>query len=191
MSMELFDRQKDAVGQGERTILVHVELTSVNHLNGSLDEFQQLAESSGLSIIETLSIKRSFTKAQFLIGTGKVDELALLVQENEIDLVIFSIQLSPSQERNLEKALKVLRSRLYEIELAKKMAADSAKRKSMVSSGDRSAKIRTYNYPQGRVTDHRISFTSHALTAIMGGDLNPVIEALRMAEQAELLAAES
>ena len=106
MSMELFDRQKDAVGQGERTILVHVELTSVNHLNGSLDEFQQLAESSGLSIIETLSIKRSFTKAQFLIGTGKVDELALLVQENEIDLVIFSIQLSPSQERNLEKALK-------------------------------------------------------------------------------------
>ncbi|MBA4732544.1 MAG: GTPase HflX, partial [Candidatus Thioglobus sp.] len=106
MSSDLFDRQKDAVGQGERTILVHVELTSGNHSNGSVEEFQQLAESSGLNIVETLAIKRSFTKAQFFIGTGKVDELELLVRENEIELVIFSMQLSPSQERNLEKALK-------------------------------------------------------------------------------------
>ena len=106
MSTDLFDRQKDAVGQGERTILVHIELTSGSHSNGSVDEFQQLAESSGLNIVETLTIKRSFTKAQFFIGTGKVDELASLVSENEIELVIFSLQLSPSQERNLEKALK-------------------------------------------------------------------------------------
>ena len=106
MSTDLFDRQKDAVGQGERTILVHIELTSGSHSNGSVDEFQQLAESSGLNIVETLTIKRSFTKAQFFIGTGKVDELASLVSENEIELVIFSQQLSPSQERNLEKALK-------------------------------------------------------------------------------------
>ena len=106
MSTELFDRQKEAVGQGERTILVHVELNSSNQTTGSAEEFQQLAESSGLNIVETLTIKRSFTKAQYFIGTGKVDELASLVNENEIELVVFSLQLSPSQERNLEKALK-------------------------------------------------------------------------------------
>ena len=104
--MELFDRQKEAVGQGERTILVHVELTSGNQSTGSIDEFKQLADSSGLNIVKTLTIKRSFTKAQYFIGTGKVDELAMLVDENEIEIVIFSLQLSPSQERNLEKALK-------------------------------------------------------------------------------------
>ena len=104
--MELFDRQKEAVGQGERTILVHVELTSGNQSTGSIDEFKQLAESSGLNIVKTLTIKRSFTKAQYFIGTGKVDELAMLVDENGIEIVIFSLQLSPSQERNLEKALK-------------------------------------------------------------------------------------
>ena len=104
--MELFDRQKEAVGQGERTILVNVELTSGNQSTGSIDEFKQLAESSGLNIVKTLTIKRSFTKAQYFIGTGKVDELAMLVDENEIEIVIFSLQLSPSQERNLEKALK-------------------------------------------------------------------------------------
>ena len=106
MTMELFDRQKEAVGQGERTILVHVELTSGNQSTGSIDEFKQLADSSGLNIVKTLTIKRSFTKAQYFIGTGKVDELAMLVDENEIEIVIFSLQLSPSQERNLEKALE-------------------------------------------------------------------------------------
>ncbi len=104
--MELFDRQKDAVGQGERTILVHIELTSNRQASSSIGEFQQLALSSGLNIVETITVKRSITKAQFFIGTGKVDELAIIVSENEIDLVIFSLQLSPSQERNLEKALK-------------------------------------------------------------------------------------
>ena len=104
--MELFDRQKEAVGQGERTILVNVELTSGNQSTGGIDEFKQLADSSGLNIVKTLTIKISFTKAQYFIGTGKVDELAILVDENEIEIVIFSLQLSPSQERNLEKALK-------------------------------------------------------------------------------------
>ena len=106
MPMELFDRQKDAVGQGERTVLIHVELNSGRHTPNSLGEFKQLALSSGLNIVDTITVKRNFTKAQFFIGTGKVDELTDIVSEHEIDLVIFSLELSPSQERNLEKALK-------------------------------------------------------------------------------------
>ncbi len=106
MPMELFDRQKDAVGQGERTVLIHVELNSTRHTPNSLGEFKQLALSSGLNIVDTITVKRNFTKAQFFIGTGKVDELSDIVSEHEIDLVIFSLELSPSQERNLEKALK-------------------------------------------------------------------------------------
>ena len=92
-----------------------------------------------------------------------------------------------SQHKNLDKALKVLRSRLYEMELAKKMEADSARRKSMVSSGDRSAKIRTYNYPQGRVTDHRIGLTLYDLGNIMNGDIPRLIDELQLAENTEKL----
>ena len=92
-----------------------------------------------------------------------------------------------SQHKNVDKALKVLRSRLYEMELAKKMEADSARRKSMVSSGDRSAKIRTYNYPQGRVTDHRIGLTLYDLGNIMNGDIQRLIDELQLAENTEKL----
>ena len=92
-----------------------------------------------------------------------------------------------SQHKNLDKALKVLRSRLYEMELAKKMEADSVRRKSMVSSGDRSAKIRTYNYPQGRVTDHRIGLTLYDLGNIMNGDIQRLIDELQLAENTEKL----
>lgn len=92
-----------------------------------------------------------------------------------------------SQHKNLEKALKVLRSRLYEMELAKKMEEDSARRKSMVSSGDRSAKIRTYNYPQGRVTDHRIGLTLYDLGNIMNGDIQRLIDELQLVENTEKL----
>ena len=92
-----------------------------------------------------------------------------------------------SQHKNLDKALKVLRSRLYEMELAKNMEADSARRKSMVSSGDRSAKIRTYNYPQGRVTDHRIGLTLYDLGNIINGDIQRLIDELQLAENTEKL----
>ena len=92
-----------------------------------------------------------------------------------------------SQHKNLDKALKVLRSRLYEMELAKKMEADSARRKSMVSSGDRSAKIRTYNYPQGRVTDHRIGLTLYDLQNVINGDVQRLIDELQLAENTEKL----
>jgi peptide chain release factor 1 len=105
--------------------------------------------------------------------------------------IVVECQDGRSQHQNYEHALEVLRTRLFERE-RERIAADQAqKRKSLVSTGDRSAKIRTYNFPQGRVTDHRIHFTSHALPAILGGDLTQVIEALRMAEQAELLASQN
>lgn len=92
-----------------------------------------------------------------------------------------------SQHANYDKALKVLRSRLYEIELKKHNDAISSQRKSMVGSGDRSDKIRTYNYPQGRVTDHRISFSLFNLPNVMNGDIGEFIEQLRIAENAELM----
>ena len=92
-----------------------------------------------------------------------------------------------SQHKNFEKALTVLRSRLYELELAKKQEEDSKKRKSMVSSGDRSAKIRTYNYPQGRVTEHRIGLTMYDLSNIINGDIHKIVEELKLAENTEKL----
>ena len=85
------------------------------------------------------------------------------------------------------KAFKVLRSRLYDLELAKKQEEDAAKRNSQVSSGDRSAKIRTYNYPQGRVTDHRIGLTLYDLTNIIDGDVQKIIDELRLVENTEKL----
>jgi len=103
--------------------------------------------------------------------------------------MIVSCQDQKSSHKNLEKALKVLRSRLYEMELAKKEAEDSAKRKSMVSTGDRSAKIRTYNYPQGRVTDHRIGLTLYDLSNIVNGDIQRIIDELQLAENTEKLKA--
>ncbi|MEM0938354.1 MAG: peptide chain release factor 1 [Bacteroidota bacterium] len=90
-----------------------------------------------------------------------------------------------SQHANYDKALKVLRSRLYEIELQKHNAEISNQRKSMVGSGDRSDKIRTYNYPQGRVTDHRIGLSIFNLPNVMNGDIVAFIEQLRIAENAE------
>lgn len=101
--------------------------------------------------------------------------------------IVVSCQDGKSQLKNLEKALKVLRARLYERELKKQQAELGAERKSMVKSGDRSEKIRTYNYPQGRVTDHRIGYTVHNLPAVVDGEIGAMIEALRIAENAEKL----
>ncbi len=92
-----------------------------------------------------------------------------------------------SQHKNKEKAFKVLRSRLYDLELAKKQEEDAAKRGSMVTSGDRSAKIRTYNYPQGRVTDHRIGLTLYDLSNIVNGDIQRIIDELMLAENTNKL----
>ncbi|MDT0293147.1 peptide chain release factor 1 [Mesonia ostreae] len=92
-----------------------------------------------------------------------------------------------SQHKNKEKAFKVLRSRLYDMELAKKQEEDAAKRGSMVTSGDRSAKIRTYNYAQGRVTDHRINLTLYDLQNIINGDIQKIIDELQLVANTEKL----
>ncbi|MGD1844073.1 MAG: peptide chain release factor 1 [Salibacteraceae bacterium] len=101
--------------------------------------------------------------------------------------IVVQCQDQKSKLKNLDKAMGVLRSRIYEMELAKRNSEIAAKRKSMVSSGDRSAKIRTYNYPQGRVTDHRINLTLYNLGAIIDGDINKIIEELQLVENAEKL----
>ena len=101
--------------------------------------------------------------------------------------IVAQCQDQKSQHKNKDKALKVLRSRLYELELNKKLEADSLKRNSMVSSGDRSAKIRTYNYPQGRVTDHRIGLTLYDLQNIVNGDIQKIIDELKLVQNTEML----
>jgi len=101
--------------------------------------------------------------------------------------IVAQCQDQKSQHKNYDKALKVLRSRIYEMELQKKLEEDAKHRKTMVSSGDRSAKIRTYNYPQGRVTEHRIGLTKYNLQNVMGGDIQEFIDELQLAENAEKL----
>lgn len=99
--------------------------------------------------------------------------------------IVVTCQVERSQHGNRERALQMLRSKLYEIEVEKQNAAVGAARKSQVRSGDRSEKIRTYNYPQSRVTDHRIGYTQHNLPAVMNGEIDNFIEQLKIAESAE------
>ncbi len=101
--------------------------------------------------------------------------------------VVVECQDGRSQHKNLAQAISVLRSRLYQAELDRVHNERAAHRKTLVSTGDRSAKIRTYNYPQGRITDHRINKTMYNLSSFMNGDLQEMIDALKMAENAEKL----
>jgi peptide chain release factor 1 len=105
--------------------------------------------------------------------------------------LVVSCQDEKSQIKNRAKAERVLRSRLYEMELEKQQAALGAERRSMVGSGDRSEKIRTYNFPQNRVTDHRIGLTLHQLDFIIDGKLDAIVEGLSTYYQAEKLKAQS
>jgi peptide chain release factor 1 len=99
--------------------------------------------------------------------------------------IVITCQVERSQHANRERALQMLKTKLYEIELEKQQSEIGATRKSIVRTGDRSEKIRTYNYPQSRVTDHRIGFTQHNLPAVMNGDLDDFVEQLRLADSAE------
>jgi peptide chain release factor 1 len=99
--------------------------------------------------------------------------------------IVITCQVERSQHANRERALQMLKTKLYEMELAKQQSEIGATRKSIVRTGDRSEKIRTYNYPQSRVTDHRIGYTQHNLPAIMNGDLDGFVEQLRIADSAE------
>ncbi len=103
--------------------------------------------------------------------------------------IIVQCQDQKSQQKNKEAAMKVLRTRLYEFEYNKYMEEMSKTRKTMVSTGDRSAKVRTYNFPQSRMTEHRIGFTTHNLDAVMNGDIQNIIDQLQLAENAEKLKA--
>ena len=99
--------------------------------------------------------------------------------------IVITCQVERSQHANRERALQMLKTKLYEIELEKQQSQIGATRKSIVRTGDRSEKIRTYNYPQSRVTDHRIGYTEHNLPAIVNGDLDGFVEQLRIADSAE------
>lgn len=102
-------------------------------------------------------------------------------------IVIYS-QTEKSQLQNKEKAFRLLRSKLYDLELEKQQASEAAERRSQIGTGDRSEKIRTYNFPQGRVTDHRIKLTLHKLDSILNGDLDEIIDSLIAADQTAKLA---
>ena len=116
-------------------------------------------------------------------------ESAIRITHIRTGLVV-TCQDESSQHKNRAAALKVLKSRLLAAEQEKVAQERAAERKSLVSTGDRSAKIRTYNFPQGRVTDHRINFTSYRLNEILDGDITELIEKLKIAEQQELMAAD-
>jgi len=103
--------------------------------------------------------------------------------------LVVEIQDEKSQHKNKAKAMSVLRSRLYDLELAKQREADSVARRLMVGGGDRSDKVRTYNFPQDRVTDHRIGRTFHNLPSVMAGEIDELIDALIMADHADRLGA--
>ena len=112
---------------------------------------------------------------------------AVRLTHDPTGIVIYS-QTEKSQLQNKEKAFRLLRSKLYDLELEKKQASEAAERRSQIGTGDRSEKIRTYNFPQGRVTDHRIKLTLHKLDSILNGDLDEVIDSLIAADQTAKLA---
>jgi peptide chain release factor 1 len=104
---------------------------------------------------------------------------------------VVTCQNEKSQLQNKEQAMRILRSRLLERQMQERAEEEGALRQAQVGTGDRSAKVRTYNFPQGRITDHRVGVTSHNMESVLGGDLGEFTQALAAAERAEKLAAEA
>ena len=143
--------------------------------------------------VATISGEDAYGILKFEAGVHRVQRVPKTESYSAVKLthkptgVRVSMQDEKSQHKNLEKAMKILRARIYKIEMDKRKEESDSLRRSMVGSGDRSEKIRTYNFPQSRVTDHRINLTLYNLDAVLNGDLDPVIEPLRMADNAEKL----
>ncbi len=157
---------------------VHTSATSV----AVLPEVEEIDFQLNMSDIKKDTYRASGAGGQHVNKTESAVRLTHLPTNT-----VVACQDGRSQHANYDTALTVLRSRLYEAELSKQNSEISAARKSLVGSGDRSDKIRTYNFPQSRVTDHRINLTTHNLNAVLSGELGAFVEALRIAENAERL----
>jgi len=206
---ELMDHQDGTAG-GYKEIILNV---SGDNVFGKLKFESGVHRVQRVPQTETQG--RVHTSAASVIVMPEADELDVKLHENDIRKDIFcssgpggqsvnttksAIRLThiptntvvqcqdeKSQQKNYAKALSVLRSRLYEVEYQKRLAASSAKRKTLVATGDRSEKVRTYNYPQSRMTDHRIGYTMYNLAAFMDGDIEEVMKNLQIAENTEKL----
>ena len=145
-----------------------------------------------IKITDSIYINESEVKESFIRSSGPggqhVNKTESAIRVTHIPTgVVVTCQDESSQHKNKDKALKVLRSKIYEIQEAEQNKERADQRKSMVSTGDRSAKIRTYNFPQGRMTDHRINLTLYKLNDIMDGDLEEIFETLKIENQKLLM----
>jgi peptide chain release factor 1 len=165
------------------------ETESQGRIHTSAATVAVLPEAEEVDIeIDTKDLRIDTFRAQGAGGqhVNKTDSAVRLTHEPSG--IVVSCQDEKSQHKNRAKAMKILRARLYEAELAERTAERAADRKSKVGSGDRSQRIRTYNFPQGRVTDHRIGLTLYQIDKVMEGDLDEIIDALATEDQAERLA---
>jgi peptide chain release factor 1 len=158
-------------------------------------EMMSMSEGTAGGVKEVICLiegKDVFSKLKFESGVHRVQRVPETEAQGRIHTsIVVACQDERSQIKNKSKAMKILRSRMLEAEREKQMQQEAAQRKSQVGSGDRSEKIRTYNFPQDRVTDHRIGLTKHNLPAIIDGNIDDIVEALRAHDQAEALKAQA